>query len=130
MQSTSGHLDVKLADDIWQVICETLSKYDGIDCNLPELKEYIEKNAQITVFNGGVFIADGNEFDLFVLTEKRGKWAIKKEITSFLAKLAEKHTKAVIKINERNQRSLRLAKFFGFERVRQEGLDIVMERAL
>lgn len=121
---------MKLADNIWQVICETLSKYDGIDCNSPELKEYVEQNANITFFDGGVFIADGNEFDLFVVPEKRGKWAIKKEITSFLAKLAQEHTKAVIKINERNHRSLRLAKFFGFEHVGRDGLDIVMERAL
>lgn len=130
MRSTSGHLDVKLADDIWQVVCETLSKYDGIDCNLPELKEYIEKNAQITVFDGGVFIADGNEFDLFVLTEKRGKWAIRREIKAFLAKLAQKHSKAIVKIYPENKPSMRLAKGFGFEPVGKQGRQIVLERTL
>jgi hypothetical protein len=122
---------VKLRDDVWQVICDTLEKYDGLNCrNLPELRDYVETNAQITPFDGGVFIADGNEFDVFVVPEKRGKWAIRKEINAFLAKLAQEHNKAVIKIYPENNRSLRLAQGFGFEQVGKDGRQIVLERPL
>lgn len=121
---------MKLADDVWQVVLDTLAKYDGIYCPSPELKQYVEEHTQITPFEGGVFIADGNEFDLFVLPEKRAKWAIRKEITQFLAKLAETHSKAIVKIFPENKPSMRLAKGFGFEPVGTQGRQIVLERAL
>ena len=121
---------MKLPDDVWQVVLETLEKYDGIYCPSPGLKRYIEKHAQITLFNGGAFIADGNEFDVFVVPEKRAKWRIRKEINAFLAKLAEKHSKAIVKIYPENKPSMRLAKGFGFEPVGTQGRQIVLERAL
>lgn len=121
---------MKLPDDVWQVVLETLAKYDGIYCPSPELRRYIETHAEITPFDGGVFIADGNEFDLFVVPEKRGKWAIRREINAFLAKLAQRHSKAVIKIYPENKPSMRLAKGFGFEPVGKQGRQIVLERAL
>lgn len=123
---------MKLPDDVWQVICDTLDKYDGLDCrNLPELRDYVETHTQITPFDGGVFIADGNEFDVFVVPEKRGKWAIRKEITKFLAKLAQEHSKAIVKIHEKNLRSLRLAVGFGFVPVgRNKRNKIILERPL
>jgi hypothetical protein len=121
---------VKLADDVWQVIVDTLVKYDGIYCPSPELRHHIEKHTQITPFDGGVFIADGNEFDLFVVPERRGKWAIRKEINRFLAKLAQEHSKAVIKIYPENETSMRLAFGFGFEPVGKDGRQIVLERPL
>ncbi len=105
-------------------------KYDGIYCPSSELRRHIEKHAQITPFDGGVFIADGNEFDLFVVPEKRGKWAIRKEINSFLAKLAQEHSKAVIKIYPENETSMRLALGFGFEPIAKIGRQIVLERPL
>lgn len=121
---------MKLPDDVWQVVLDTLVKYDGIRCPSPELKRYIEKHAQITLFDGGAFIADGNEFDVFVVPKKRGKWRIRKEINAFLAKLAEKHSKAIVKIYPENKPSMRLAKGFGFEPVGTQGRQIVLERAL
>jgi len=122
---------VKLPDDVWEVICDTLVKFDGIDCRSPELREYIEKNAQITLFDGGAFVADGNEFDLFVVPERRGKWNIKKEINSFLATMAERYPVAIVKISERNTRSLRLARFFGFkDRQKDNRGKIVLEKKL
>lgn len=121
---------MKLADDVWKVIVDTLVKYDGIHCPSPELRRYIETHAEITPFDGGVFIADGNEFDLFVVPEKRGKWAIRKEINQFLAKLAQRHSKAVIKIYPENKTSMRLALGFGFDPVRKDGRQIVLERPL
>jgi hypothetical protein len=123
---------VKLADDVWQVVCDTLNKYDGLDCRkLPGLREHVEKHAQITPFDGGVFIADGNEFDLFVVPEKQGKWAIRREINAFLAKLAQEHSKAIVKIHEKNLRSLRLAIGFGFVSVgRNKRNKIILERPL
>ena len=121
---------MKLPDDVWRVVLDTLAKYDDIRCPSPELKRYIEKHAQIMLFDGGAFIADGNEFDVFVVPEKRGKWAIRREISAFLAKLAEKHSKAIIKIYPENNPSIRLAKGFGFEPVGIQGRQIVLERAL
>lgn len=121
---------MKLPDDVWQVVLETLAKYDGIYCPSPELKQYVEEHTEITPFDGGAFIADGNEFDVFVVPEKRGKWAIRREINAFLAKLAQRHSKAVIKIYPENKPSMRLAKGFGFEPVGKQGRQIVLERAL
>lgn len=121
---------MKLPDDVWQVVLETLAKYDGIDCPSPELKQYVEEHTEITPFDGGAFISDGNEFDVFVVPEKRGKWAIRREISAFLAKLAQKHCKAIVKIHPENNSSMRLAKGFGFEPVGKQGRQIVLERAL
>ena len=120
---------MRLADDVWQVIVDTLARFDGIECP-PGLREYVEEHTQITPFDGGAFVADGNEFDLFVVPEKRGKWAIRKEINQFLAKLAQEHSKAVIKIYPENKPSLRLALGFGFEPVCMDGRQIVLERNL
>ncbi len=122
---------MKLPDDVWQVICDTLDRYDGLDCrNLPELRDYVETHTQVTLFDGGAFVADGNEFDLFVVPQKQGKWAIRKEINAFLAKLATTYSSAVIKIYPENKRSLRLARGFGFEPIGKDGRQIVLERPL
>lgn len=121
---------MRLADDVWQVIVDTLARFDGIECP-PGLREYVEGHTQITPFDGGAFVADGNEFDLFVVPEKRGKWAIRKEINQFLAKLAQEHSKAVVKIHEDNARSLRLAIGFGFLPVGKNNRNkIILERPL
>ena len=130
LQSTFGLLGVKLADDVWEVIVESLAKFHGIDGRSQELRDLIETHTEIIPFEGGAFIADGNEFDLFVVPEKRGKWAIRKEINAFLAKLAQKHQKAVVKIHPDNTPSLRLAIGFGFDPVGKDGDQIVLERRL
>jgi L-amino acid N-acyltransferase YncA len=44
--------------------------------------------------------------------------------------MAQKYDVAVVKINKRNDRSLRLAKFFGFEKVGHEKHRIVLEKKL
>lgn len=121
---------MKLPDDVWRVVLDTLERFDGIRCDSQELRSYVEENFSITLFDGGAFIADGNEFDLFVLPEKRGKWKIRKEISAFLAKLAQEHCKAIVKIYPENKPSLRLAKGFGFEPVGSYGRQIVLERPL
>lgn len=130
MPSTFGLQAVKLPDDVWKVVLDTLSRFDDIDCDSPELKEYVEQNCEITLFDGGAFIADQNEFDVFVVPEKRGKWAIRREINGFLAKLAQRHSKAIVKINEENITSLRLAEGFGFDEVARDGPNIILERPL
>jgi hypothetical protein len=124
-------MGAKLPDEVWEIICDTLAKYDGVDCRLPELREYVEQNAEITLFDGGAFVAIGNEFDLFVVPQKQGKWNIRKEINNFLATMAKRHSTAIVKINTRNIKSLRLAKFFGFQACgkNQRG-QIVLEKKL
>ena len=124
-------MGVKLPDAVWDVICDTLAKFDGIECRSPELREYIETHAQITLFDGGAFVADGNEFDLFVVPERQAKWRIRKEISAYLATMAERYDTAIVKISERNTRSLRLARFFGFEDCgRDEWGKIFLEKKL
>ena len=117
-----------LSDDVWQVIKDHLAK-EGIVCD-DSAKKLVEDNMEITPFNGGVFVALGNEFDVFVLPEKRGKWNIRGEITRFLAKMAEKHDIAIVRINEDNVKSLRLAKFFGFDEIERKDGVIILERKL
>jgi hypothetical protein len=117
-----------LSDEVWQVIKDHLAK-DGLVCD-DNVKKLVEENAEITPFNGGVFITVGNEFDVFVVPEKRGKWNIRGEITRFLAKMAEKHDVAIVRINEDNVKSLRLAEFFGFDEVERKDGVIKLERKL
>lgn len=117
-----------LDDNVWNVIKEHLAR-DGIR-NDDVAKQVVEQQAEITPFNGGVFLAVGNEFDLFVVPEKRGKWRIRSEINNFLAKMAEKYDTTVIRIKEENQPSLRLAKHFGFQEVSRENGVIKLERKL
>ncbi len=83
----------------------------------------MEQNLQITPFNGGAFVANGNEFDLFVVPEKRGKWNIRTIFTKYIDTLGEAHGTIIVKIYEDNNASLRLARFFGFNEVsRNNGL--------
>ena len=117
-----------LSEGVWQVVKEHLAK-EGFVCD-DSVKEYIEQNAEVTPFNGGVFITVGNEFDVFVVPEKRGKWNIRGEITRFLAKMAEKYDVAIVRINEDNVKSLRLAKFFGFNEIERKNGVIRLERKL
>lgn len=118
---------MKLTDDIWKVIYDTAVKYDKITPN-PNMRRYIEQNATITPFDGGVFVAMGNEFDLFVLPEKQGKWRIKSVISEYLSNMTDKYGALVVKIHENNPKSLRLAKFFGFKEVARLDGKITLER--
>jgi hypothetical protein len=107
---------VKLADDVWDVIKTYLRDRKGFEAT-QEAREWMEQNFEITPFNGGVFLAKGNEFDLFVVPEKRGKWNIRGEITKYLDTMVKAHGTIVVKIYDDNNASLRLARFFGFNEV-------------
>lgn len=120
---------MELTDDIWQVICDHLLKYKGIVGN-NDIRRYIEDNMEIIPFDGGVLIVKDNEFDLFVLPEKRGKWRIRSTANAFFKHLAQKYDVAKASINKDNSKSLRLAKFFGFKEVHRDGDDIILERRL
>jgi GNAT superfamily N-acetyltransferase len=111
---------VKLHDDVWQVICDYTDVADGT-------REWIEENLEITPFDGGAFIADGNEFDLFVVPERRGRWNIRGQVTKFLSTMGRKHGTLVAEIYEDNLPSLRLAKHFGFREVGRDGDMIRLE---
>jgi len=107
---------VKLADDVWDVIKEYVLQRRGIE--LPEhVREWMDQNFQVTPFSGGAFVAKGNEFDLFVVPERRGKWRIRGEITKYLDTMAKAHDTIIVKIYDDNDASLRLARFFGFNEV-------------
>jgi hypothetical protein len=110
-------------DSIWKVIATYLAEYDIPFSN--EVREFIEKSCDIVQFNGGAFISYGNEFDLFVVPEKRGKWNIKHEIKKYLSDMKQKHGTLLVRINEKNTRSLRLARFFGFIETGREDGDVI-----
>jgi hypothetical protein len=113
---------VKLADDVWDVIKTYLHDRMGFDAT-QEAREWMEQNLEITPFDGGAFLAKDNEFDLFVVPEKRGRWNVRGTFTKYLETMAKAHDTIVVKIYEDNIASLRLAKGFGFNEVsRNNGL--------
>lgn len=117
---------MKLHDDVWRVIEDYLLERTGIAA--PDgLREWAEDNLDITPFDGGAFIADGNEFDLFVVPERRGRWNIRGQVTKFLSTMGRKHGTLVAEIYEDNLPSLRLAKHFGFREVGRDGDKIRLE---
>lgn len=107
---------MRLADNVWEVICETMLKYKGMELTDND-RDIIEAKARIFNFDGGAFVADGNEFDLFVTPDKRGKWKIRKLIKNFMDELLQEYGKIIVNISELNNPSLRLAKHFGFVEV-------------
>jgi hypothetical protein len=121
-------LQAKLSDDVWQVVKDHYGYEETVGGK--SIRQYIEENAEIIPFDGGVFVVVGNEFDLFVSPRKRGKWNIRRECTQFLATMAQKYDVAIARINEDNVKSLRLAKFFGFEETNHADGVVTLERKL
>jgi hypothetical protein len=118
----------QLTDEVWQVIKEHYKYEETIEGK--SIRQYIEENAEITPFDGGVFIAVGNEFDLFVEPKRRGKWRIRDESNKYLKEMAKKYDVLFARIKEDNIKSLRLAKFFNFKEVKREDGIISLERKL
>jgi hypothetical protein len=116
----------KLPDDVWQVIKDHLLKYKGYEAP-DDLRDKLEKNTDIELFDGGAFVAVGNEFDLFVVPEKRGHWRIRSVLKNYLDKMGRTHGKIVVRINEHNMPSLRLARGFGFKEISRENGTIRLE---
>ena len=127
MPSTCGSAGVKLPDDVWQVIRNHLRTYKGFEAS-DGLKGALEQNTQIELFDGGAFIAVGNEFDLFVVPEKRGRWRIRSVIGDYLDRMGRLHGKIVARIDERNTPSLRLARHFGFYEISRENGVVRLEK--
>jgi hypothetical protein len=117
-----------LSDDIWQVIKTHLREYKGYDEVPDGLRDALEQHTQIDVFDGGVFIAMGNEIDLFVVPEKRGRWRIRSVLGEYLDRMGRIHGKIVARIDERNTPSLRLARHFGFHEVSRDNGVIRLEK--
>lgn len=126
MQSTSESVAAKLPDDVWQVIKDHLLKYKGYEAP-DDLRDKLGQLTDIELFDGGAFLAKGNEFDLFVVPEKRGRWQIRTVLGNYLDKMGRTHGKLVVRINEQNMPSLRLARGFGFKEVSRENGTIRLE---
>jgi hypothetical protein len=126
VQLTSESVAAKLPDDVWQVIKDHLLKYKGYEAP-DDLRDKLEKNTVIELFDGGAFVAVGNEFDLFVIPEKRGRWRIRSVLKNYLDKMGRTHGKIVVRINEHNMPSLRLARGFGFKEISRENGTIRLE---
>ena len=120
-------MGVKLPDDVWQVIRDHLRTYKGFEAS-DGLKGALEQNTQIELFDGGAFIAVGNEFDLFVVPEKRGRWRIRSVFGDYLDRMGRLHGKIVARIDERNTPSLRLARHFGFYEISRENGVVRLEK--
>ena len=118
---------MKLPDDVWQVVKDHLREYKGYEAK-DGLRDAIEAHTDIELFDGGAFIAVGNEFDLFVVPEKRGKWRIRSILSGYLDRMGALHGKIVARIDERNTPSLRLARHFGFQEVSRENGVIRLEK--
>ena len=118
---------MKLPSDVWQVIKDHLRTYKGYEAP-DELKDALEQTTQIELFDGGAFVAVGNEFDLFVVPEKRGRWRIRSIFGDYLDRMGQAHGKIVARIDERNTPSLRLARHFGFCEVSRENGVIRLEK--
>jgi hypothetical protein len=116
-----------LSDALWKVVYDTAVKYDKITPD-QRFRQYIEQNAKITPFDGGAFIAVGNEFDLYVLPEKQGKWRIRTIFGNYIKKMTDKYGTLIVKIHEDNHKSLRLAKFFKFKEVSRIDGKLTLER--
>lgn len=127
MRSICGSAGVKLPDDVWQVIRDYLCTYKGYEAP-DELKTVLEENTKIELFDGGAFVSVGNEFDLFVVPEKRGRWRIRSVFGDYLDRMGRIHGKIVARIDERNTASLRLARHFGFHEVSREHGVIRLEK--
>lgn len=126
MQSTSESVAAKLPDDVWQVIKDYLLKYKGYEPT-EKVREKLEQHTIIELFDGGAFLSFGNEFDLFVVPEKRGRWRIRTVFGNYLDKMGRTHGKIVVRINEQNTPSLRLARGFGFKEISRENGTIRLE---
>lgn len=118
--ATLLQVSTDIPQDVWEVIKETEEKYRGTRLTIME-KEKVEKEAKITLFDGGCFLSLGPEFDLFVIPERRGKWKIKKTISEYVGGLLKEYGFARVEINRRNTASLRLALWFGFIPVSENG---------
>jgi len=112
---------------VWQVIKDYLRTYKGREVP-DELKTFLESKADIELFDGGAFVSIGNEFDLFVVPEKRGRWRIRSVFGGYLDRMGRLHGKVVARIDERNRMSLRLAKHFGFQEVSRDNGVIRLEK--
>jgi hypothetical protein len=115
-----------MTDDTWAVI----KKYQSEVAGRPvpdDLRSRLDEVAEVTTFDGGVFIAMGAEFDLFVEEHRQGRWNVRKEITQYLKARAAKYGTLVVTIYESNVKSLRLAHFFKFIEVSRENGKIRME---
>jgi len=117
----------RLSDAVWEVMKDYLVKWKNKQAP-DELRTWLESNTEITPFDGGVFIAIGNEFDLFVEAERQGRWRIRSTISAYLDQMGRRYGKIVARIDERNTRSLRLARHFGFNEVSRENGVIRLEK--
>jgi len=116
-----------MTDELWETVKIYLK--DRLNQNVSDdLRFVLEQSTEITQFDGGVFIASGNEFDLFVVPRKRGKWRIRSEISNYLMNMAKRYDTIVVRICEGNNKSLRLAKHFGFKEINRDDGVIRLEK--
>lgn len=115
-----------MQDAVWEVIAQTMHKFKGIEAT-PEHRKAIERLCRIEEFDGGAFVIRANEIDLFVVPDKRGRWATRGLLDRVVGGVIREYGSAQCAINENNGPSLRLAKRLGFQEVGREGSNIRLE---
>lgn len=117
-----------IPDSSWLVIKKYFDGVFGEETD-EEVRRRLERGYEVTVFPGGVFVASGPHFDLFVDEDKRGQWNSAVVLTEYLQGLVQRYGKAVAVIREDNIPCLKLAMKFGLEIIgRDEDGDLILEK--
>jgi hypothetical protein len=116
-----------MTDEVWEVISQTIERYKGITATA-EHRRVIESLCSIEPFNGGAFVIRGNEIDLFVTPQRRGRWATRGLLDRVIGGVIRSHGSAICAIHKDNAASISLARRLGFTEFAQEG-DVYKLRA-
>lgn len=114
-------------DEVWQVICQTMRRYKGVEPT-QEHRKAVEANCRLVEFDGGAFVINGDEIDLFVVSDRRKRWATRRLLDEAIGGVVKEHGRAVCRVHEDNADSLRFAKRLGFDEVARDGKVIRLER--
>lgn len=107
-----------IADEVWEVIVETMKTYKGIDAT-PAMKRAVEAHCEIHSFPGGCFVLRSNELDCFVVKERRGKWMTRGLLDRVIGGAWRRYGFVKCRVHQANKASLRTALRLGFEVVRE-----------
>jgi GNAT superfamily N-acetyltransferase len=113
-------------DEVWAVVVETMRQYKGVEPT-QEHRAAVESRCRLVEFDGGAFVIHGNEIDLFVVSDRRRRWATRGLLDRVVGGVIREHGKAVCRIHEDNAVSLRFARRLGFTEAARDGKWIQLE---
>jgi len=118
-----------IQDGVWLALKDTMLRYKGIALtdDIREDVDHALNTLRRVPFDSGEWFIDGNEVDVFVAPEKRGKWATMRRLGAVLCPILEQYGVVVARVHEDNAVCLRLAKGIGFEEVERDGQVVRLE---